>query len=106
MDQKGRLTFDFNYIDEDRRGGDLLDRPPDQANIAEAIQSKRAAGGVNWQHTPNANFNYNLGFSMTSLNRDTYYGAGQDPNAYGNSSSPLWIVDSQFNHFLSSHVLS
>jgi outer membrane receptor for ferrienterochelin and colicins len=106
MNQKGKLSFDFNYTDEDRRGGDLLDLPPHEANIAEAIQSKRTAGGVSWHHTPNTKFDYRLGLSFANLNRDTYYGAGQDPNAYGESKSPLWIIDSQFNHFFSSHVLS
>jgi outer membrane receptor for ferrienterochelin and colicins len=106
FDQKAELTFDFNHLREDRRGGDLLHLPPDQANIAEAIGSRRYAGGVSWHHTPNTGFDYRLALSLARTNRDTYYGAGMDPDAYGESRNPLWVLDSQFNHFLSSHILS
>ncbi len=106
FDQKAELTLDFNHIREDRRGGDRLHLPPDQANIAEAVNSRRYAGGIGWQHTPSTKFNYRLAISSADTNRDTYYGAGMDPNAYGESRNPLWVIDSQFNHFLSSHILS
>ena len=106
FDQKAELSFDFNHIREDRRGGDLLHLPPDQANIAEAVNSRRYAGGVSWHHTPNTSFDYRVALSMARTNRDTYYGAGKDSNAYGVSRNPLWVLDSQFNHFLSNHILS
>jgi outer membrane receptor for ferrienterochelin and colicins len=106
LDQKGKLCFDFNHIREDRRGGDLMHLPPHQANIAEAINSRRNAGGVSWQHTPNTSFDYRLALSLAHTDRDTYYGSGMDPNAYGESRNMLWVLDSQFNHFLSSHILS
>jgi outer membrane receptor for ferrienterochelin and colicins len=106
LDQKGELSFDFNHIREDRRGGDRLHLPPDQANIAEAIDSRRSAGGISWHHTPNTGFDYRLALSLARTDRDTYYGSAMDPNAYGESNNGLWVLDSQFNHFLSSHILS
>jgi outer membrane receptor for ferrienterochelin and colicins len=104
--QNAELTFDFNHVREDRRGGDRLDLPPDQAKIAEAINSRRYAAGVGWHHTPNTGFDYRLTLSLANTGRDTYYGAGMDPDAYGLSQNSLWVADSQFNHFLTSHVLT
>ena len=36
----------------------------------------------------------------------TYYGAGQDPNAYGTSENPLYILDSQFDHYWGKHTFT
>jgi outer membrane receptor for ferrienterochelin and colicins len=106
LDQKGELTVDFNRFREKRRGGDRLDLPPERSSLAEAVESTRSAGGVGWHHTPSAAFDYRLALSVARMDRDTYYGSGQDPNAFGTSRNPLWVVDSQFNHFLGSHILS
>jgi outer membrane receptor for ferrienterochelin and colicins len=100
------LTIDFNHVREDRRGGDRLHLPEHEANIAESIDSHRYAGGVGWHHTINTDFDYQLAFSYAHTDRDTYYGAGMDPNAYGESRNPLWVVDSQFNHYFRSHIFS
>ncbi len=100
------LVFDFNVIDEDRRGGDRLDLPPDQANLAEEILTKRTSFGASWRQTLGGRFDYSLSSSLAYTDRDSYYGADMDPNAFGQSKNPLWIFDSQFNHYLDSQILS
>ena len=104
--QQAELVLDFNHVREDRRGGDRLDLPPSQASVAEAVSSRRYATGVAWHHTPGAGLDYRLSFSLAHTNRDSYYGSGMDSNAYGYSSNPLWILDTQFNHLRLSHVIS
>ncbi len=37
--------------------------------------------------------------SLARTDRDSYYGAGFDPNAYGTTANPLLVVDSQLNHY-------
>jgi outer membrane receptor for ferrienterochelin and colicins len=106
LGQKARLTFDFNRIQEDRRGGDRLDLPEYMANTAESVQSRRNAAGVSWHHTINSKFDYRLTASFAGQYRDSYYGSGMDPNAYGYTDNPLWIVDSQFNHYWLPHVVT
>ncbi len=106
LGQKARLTLDFNRIQENRRGGDRLDLPEHMANTAESVKSRRNAVGVSWHHTIHSEFDYRLTASFAGQSRDSYYGSGMDPNAYGQTDNPLWVIDSQFNHYLLPHVVT
>jgi len=106
LGSSARLTFDFNRTEDARRGGDRLDLPEHEANIAESIQSRRSAAGFSWYHSVSSALDYRFTLSYAYLHRNSYYGAGMDPNAYGATDSPLWVLDSQINHYLSKHVLS
>jgi outer membrane receptor for ferrienterochelin and colicins len=106
LNEKARLTFDFNHVRENRRGGDRLDLPESMANTAESVRGQRNAVGFGWYHSISARFDYRFTASFAGQYRDSYYGSGMDPNAYGNTDNPLWVLDSQFNHYLHSHVLS
>ena len=88
-----KLTLDYLLSNEDRRGGDQLNRPVTEAFIAEAVQSKMHVGGIRWEQEVNDRFDYELNLSGTYTQRDTYYGSGQDPNAFGNSESPVIYID-------------
>jgi outer membrane receptor for ferrienterochelin and colicins len=48
---------------------------------------------------------YSLAASTSYLERDTYYGAGFDPNAYGHTRNPLLAIDAQIAHSTGSHTL-
>lgn len=95
-----RLTFDFNRIHEFRRGGDQLHLPPEQTLVTEQIESTRYSSGVRWLHAPSADFDYAASVSMSTMGRDSYYGTGRDPNAFGDTSSLLGTADVQLNHYL------
>ena len=90
-DQK--LTFDYLTSHEKRRGGDVLHLPVTQALIAEAIDSELHSGGLRWEHEVSERFDYEVNLSGTYTKRDTYYGSTFDPNAFGNSESPLLYFD-------------
>jgi outer membrane receptor for ferrienterochelin and colicins len=100
------MTVEYTYTHEDRRGGDRLDLPVTQAEIAEWVETIRNAGSISWSHAPGIGFDYRLTGAFAFTDRDTYYGAGMDPNAFGNSENPLYILDSQFNHYLGKHTLT
>jgi outer membrane receptor for ferrienterochelin and colicins len=106
LGQKAQLTLDLSHVREDRRGGDRLDLPEHEATVAESIRTRGTGFGVTWRHAPSARYDYRLAFSFSGTNRDTYYGSGMDPKAYGYSNSPLWIADAQVNHFLGSQIIS
>ncbi len=105
FDGKARLTLGGSVLSEYRRGGDLLDLPPDRTNITEMAETMRSAGFVRWNHTLDANTFYSVASSVNYLSRDTYYGAGFDPNAYGSTGNPLWIVDAQLGRQEGRHTL-
>lgn len=101
-----RLSFDYAHTREDRRGGDLLHLPEFMANIAEAVDSERDVAALSWMHTKGLDFGYRFTISYADMARDTYYGAGMDPNAYGSTDNTLFVFDSQFDHKIGSHYLS
>ncbi|HUF23849.1 MAG TPA: TonB-dependent receptor, partial [Vicinamibacterales bacterium] len=103
---RGKLTLDATRIDEHRRGGNALDKPPHEADIAEAIDSLRTSLSGSWLHSLSARFDYRVTVAWADTARDSYYGVGRDPNAYGRTDSTLALVDTQFNHYAGAHTLS
>lgn len=106
LDGKARLSMDFTHITEDRRGGDNLHLPEFMVDVAESIDSTRNTVNLSWLHSPGGLFDYRLSVAWADTSRETYYGSGGDPNAYGSTENPLWIVDAQFNQGLGSHTLT
>ena len=106
LESRGRLALELNRTHEDRRGGDRLDLPPHEAEIAEEIVSDRRGGTLAWLHTVGRRWDYRLALSFSGTERASYYGAGRDPNAYGTTDNPLWIADSQFNLYRSESTLT
>ncbi len=57
---RAKLTFDLTHVREDRRGGDSLHLPPDQALVAESIDSSRLALSGTWFHSVSRRFDYRV----------------------------------------------
>lgn len=105
-DGRAKLTLDASFISEARRGGDRLDLPPHEAEIAESIDSRRSSGTLTWYHQPAAGLDYRVTVAAAATDRDSYYGLGRDPNAYGETTSDLLLGDAQVNHYRGRHTLS
>jgi len=103
---KGNLKLGFFRIFEERRGGDLFDKPPHEANTAEWIKTDQIGLSSEWNHSLSKKIHYNLSFSLVDAKRNTYYGSHKDLNAYGNTKNPLLFLSCQFNYQIGSHVFS
>jgi outer membrane receptor for ferrienterochelin and colicins len=103
---RAKLTLDALRTSEDRRGGDLLRLPSHEATIAEAIDSRRHAASGTWFHTVSPRFDYRLTWATANTARDSYYGTGRDPNAYGATENLLHVLDTQLNHYAGKHTVS
>jgi outer membrane receptor for ferrienterochelin and colicins len=103
---RARWTADVSRFAEERRGGNLLRLRPDEADIAEAIDTRRVAASTSWYHGVSTRWDYRLVLSVADTERDSYYGAHQDPNAYGDSANRLWLLDAQVNQYVGRHVLT
>lgn len=101
-----RLAVDAGRSFENRRGGNLVDLPEHESDIAESVQSLRDFLSLSWAHKISDSFDYRLAASASTTKRDSYYGSGRDPNAYGKTDNPITVLDSQFNHRLGSHVFT
>ena len=106
LDSKARLTIDASALREDRRGGNALDLPPHEADIAEDIDTTRAAATVTWLHAVTSRTDYRLTLSGADTRRDSYYGVGRNPLAYGDTRSRLLVADLLVNRYAARHIVS
>ncbi|HXW08208.1 MAG TPA: TonB-dependent receptor [Vicinamibacterales bacterium] len=106
LDGRGKLSGELTVLSETRRGGDQLQRPPEQANIAEWIDSRRIGASATWFHGVSSSLDYRLTLAAADTHRDSYYGTGQDPNAFGVTDNLLLLADSQVNQYVGRHTVS
>ena len=51
-----KLTFEYHHMEEFRRGGDMLSRPPHEANVAEQTEHSINGGGMKFGNTTDLNW--------------------------------------------------
>lgn len=94
---QSKLTAEYHNLSEFRRGGNKLHLPAHQADITEQTDHNINTGGVKWDFfTPDYKHRLNLFSSAQKIKRDSYYGAGQDPNAYGLTNDLSWVAGAQY----------
>ena len=71
---KTRLRLNYQYIGEERRGGDRLGVPNQFARISEFLDTDYHWATVRWDQDINEDFSFNLSASMVQLDRDSFYG--------------------------------
>ncbi len=101
----GKLSISLVRIFENRRGGDKLNLPPHQATISEGARTNRFDITLSWQQAV-GNDVLKIAFSHAHLKRNSYYGAFQDPNAYGSTYDPLSIFTLQYTHPSGKHIFT
>ena len=81
-----KLTLEYHHITDYRRGGNNIELPPHEADIAEQLRHNIDAGSVafDWMSADSKHF-VSAYSALQHIGRDSYFGAGQDPNAYGTS---------------------
>lgn len=92
-----KLTFEYHHLEEFRRGGDRLDRPPHEANIAEQLEHAIDGGGLKFDlFSPDERQRLAVFASGQRTSRNSYYGTGQDPNAYGKTADLICMGGAQY----------
>jgi outer membrane receptor for ferrienterochelin and colicins len=92
-----KLTAEYHHLEEFRRGGDNLDLPPHEAMIAEQTKHGINTGGLKFDwFSKDQKHRLNAFASLQHINRESYYGAGQDPNAYGKTIDLTWVGGAQY----------
>lgn len=92
-----KLTFEYHHMQEYRRGGNMLNRPPHEADIAEELEHSIDGGGVKFDYfSPNEKHRLGIYTSAQNTDRDSYYGAGQDPDAYGKTTDFTYVAGAQY----------
>ena len=92
-----KITAEYHHLEEFRRGGDNLDLPPHEAMIAEQTKHGINTGGLKFDwFSKNQKHRFNAFASMQHIGRESYYGAGMDPNAYGKTTDLTWVAGAQY----------
>ena len=94
-----KLTAEYHHIKEHRRGGDNIDEPPHMAEIAEQVDHKIDGGSLRWSYfSPNSRHIFDIHTSAQAISRDSYYGTGKDPNAYGETKDLTLVAGMQYSY--------
>ena len=90
--QFGRLSIEYHTTNEFRRGGNKFDLEPFESDITEQTKHIINSGGLTydlfWKE-----YKHKLSFytSAQHVDRNSYYGAQQDPNAYGKTTDLTFV---------------
>ncbi|MBO4362650.1 MAG: TonB-dependent receptor [Paludibacteraceae bacterium] len=81
-----KLTAEYHHTTDYRRGGNLIDLEPHKADIAEQLRHNIDAGSLafDWYSQDNRHF-VSAYSAVQHIGRESYFGTGQDLNAYGRS---------------------
>jgi outer membrane receptor for ferrienterochelin and colicins len=79
-----KISLEFHNLNEERRGGNAFYKIAHEADIAEQVKHKIVGGGLTYDiYTKSEKTKFSIYSSSQYVDRDSYYGAEQDPNAYG-----------------------
>lgn len=92
-----KITAEYHHLQEYRRGGDNLHLPPHEVMIAEQVRHSINTGSLKYDwFPPDERHRFNVFASLQHINRESYYGAGMDPNAYGETMDLTWVAGGQY----------
>lgn len=92
-----KVTAEYHHLQEYRRGGDNLQLPPHEVMIAEQVRHSINTGSLKYDwFSRDERHRLNVFGSLQHINRESYYGAGMDPDAYGETFDLTWVLGSQY----------
>jgi outer membrane receptor for ferrienterochelin and colicins len=93
-----KLSLDFYRINEFRRGGNKFDYLPHEADIAEELDHKITGANLTFDlfTNPEKLNKLTIYAAGQTVDRDSYYGAQQDPDAYGNTRDLTTSIGGQY----------
>lgn len=96
-----KISLEYHNIRESRRGGDNMDLPPHQANIAESTTHDINTASLRWNgYSADERHFLSAYASAQYIKRESYYGTDKDPNAYGNSSDLTVVTGTQYRYHM------
>lgn len=97
--QLSKLTLEYHHLKEFRRGGDNMDSPAHESEIAEQLEHTIDGGGLKYDLAgANGKGNLSIFSSFQNTKRDSYFGTGQDLDAYGHTTDLTLSLGSQWDY--------
>lgn len=92
-----RLTAEYHHIHEFRRGGNLLERPPHEADIAEQLNHIIDGGGLKYDYkSDDLKHRLSIYSSVQYIHRKSYFGTRQNLEAYGKTTDLTLVAGGQY----------
>ena len=92
-----RLSLEYHTTNELRRGGNKFDLQPHESDITEQTKHVINSGGVTYDKGWRGyKHKLSLFASVQHIDRNSYYGAQRDPNAYGKTDDLTWIAGATY----------
>ncbi|MGM9704831.1 MAG: TonB-dependent receptor domain-containing protein [Prevotella sp.] len=87
-----RINIEYHVTNEFRRGGNKFDQEPFNTDITEQTKHVINSGGLSYDIFFRE-YRHKLSFyaSAQHTDRDSYYGAQQNPDAYGHTNDLTWV---------------
>jgi outer membrane receptor for ferrienterochelin and colicins len=94
---RSKISLDGYRINEFRRGGNMLDYLPHEADIAEQVEHLVTGGNLAFDLYTNEKYNkLSVYAAAQSVDRESYYGAMQDPDSYGHTDDFTSSIGAQY----------
>ncbi len=94
-----KLTAEYHHVKEFRRGGCDIDLPPHETDLAEQLRHDIDAGSLRWDSYSRDTKHYlQLYSSAQNISRESYFGTGQNPNAYGRTNDITVVGGAQYRY--------
>jgi outer membrane receptor for ferrienterochelin and colicins len=103
---RGKLTFDYFHINEFRRGGNKFELPLHEADVAESVDHNIHSGAATYDLFIRESDKFSVFLSVQQVTRDSYYGANQDPSAYGRTGDITFSSGVQYSRQLNQFLFS
>ena len=95
--QFSRLGLEYHTTNEFRRGGNKFDMEPFETDITEQTKHIINSGGLNYDlFWKEYKHKFSVFASAQHVDRNSYYGAQCDPNAYGKTKDLTWVVGGMY----------
>ena len=107
INSKNKIKIEYHTTNEKRRGGNNFDMQPHYADICEATEHLINALSLNYDFvSSDGKHRLNVYSSAQNIDRNSYYGSHQDPNAYGITNDLTFLAGAMANHHLDKFLFS
>lgn len=91
-----RINLEYHTTNEFRRGGNKFDLQPHESDITEQTKHVINSGGISYDRYWEENHRMSVYGSIQHTDRNSYYGAQKNPNAYGRTKDLTWVLGGMY----------
>ncbi len=94
-----RFTLEYHHLNEFRRGGDSLQLQPHEVEQAEQLRHRINGGSLKYDYSsPNMRSRLSAYLSAQNIDRQSFFGSKEQPNAYGKTFDATIVGGVQYTY--------